>query len=116
MATILPRKWAGEISAMYMGDNIEAIPTPIPARKRAAMKTSLEGETAIPSDEIANTATAVNKRAFFPIYRKLSSDEATNDRTQCQATRSKSFPIGIQLKLLLQKGQCPGNYSEIKPE
>ena len=66
MATIRPRICAGEISAMYMGDNIEAIPTPMPAQSLAAIKVSLENANAIASEEIANIAAAINNPGLRP--------------------------------------------------
>src|SRR5689334_12095664 len=66
MATLRPRTEAGEISAMYMGLNIEAIPTPIPAAKRMAIKTVSEPDKAMPIDDNANTMAAVIKPGLRP--------------------------------------------------
>jgi hypothetical protein len=40
--------------------------TPIPAQNRVAIKTSLDGEKAIPREEIAKMAAAINKPGFRP--------------------------------------------------
>ena len=41
---------------MYMGESMDAMPTPIPATKRAAIKISLLGEKAIAREDKANKA------------------------------------------------------------
>ena len=66
IATILPLTGAGEISAIYMGDNTEAIPTPIPAQNLEKIKKSLPGAKAIANEEIKKTAAAKSNPALLP--------------------------------------------------
>ena len=66
MATILPLKCAGEISAIYIGDSMEAMPTPIPAQNLDAIKISLVGEKAIAKDERAKITAAINNPGLRP--------------------------------------------------
>ena len=63
-----PRICAGAISAMYKGDNMDAIPTPAPAKKRAIIKISLEGAIAIATDERVNKDAAVNRPGRRPYF------------------------------------------------
>src|SRR5688500_9197911 len=58
IATFLPRTFAGEISAMYIGHSIDAIPTPIPAAKRISIKKVRPGENAIAMEETAKIKAA----------------------------------------------------------
>src|SRR5687768_8460854 len=55
MATFLPLLSGGEISAMYKGLSIEAIPTPMPAANRIEINMARPSENAIPNEEAANT-------------------------------------------------------------
>lgn len=71
MATILPLTDVGAISAMYIGDNIDAIPTPDPATKRAMMKLCVLEEKAIASDDNPNMAAAVNKPFLRPNFSEM---------------------------------------------
>src|SRR5690349_7327207 len=66
IATILPLRCAGEISAMYIGESIDAIPTPRPAQHLAAINKSREGAKAIASDEPAKIKAANNKPGRRP--------------------------------------------------
>jgi len=49
-----------------MGDNMEAIPTPIPATNLAAIKKSLLGAKDMRREEMPNTAAANNKPGLLP--------------------------------------------------
>ena len=68
IATIRPRKGAGETSAMYIGDIIDAIPTPIPATKRNAINKVRLAEKAIAKEEMAKMAAAVSKDGLRPYF------------------------------------------------
>jgi len=68
IATIRPRICAGEISAIYKGDNIDAIPTPAPAKNLAIIKISLVGAIAIAIEERANKDAAVNRPGRRPYF------------------------------------------------
>ncbi len=50
-ATRRPRRRAGEISAMYIGETTDAAPTPRPPRKRKARKDDQLQATALPMAE-----------------------------------------------------------------
>ena len=66
-----PRIRAGATSAMYMGDCIEAIPTPTPPMIRATINSTKLRGTAEPMAETAKR-TAENNNATFRPYRSLS--------------------------------------------
>ena len=66
IATFLPLTSAGDTSAIYIGLNIEAIPTPIPAANRIITKTDKLPEKAIPKDETAKISAAKDKPGFRP--------------------------------------------------
>ena len=66
MATILPLSLAGAISAIYIGESIEAIPTPIPATNLDTIKKSLLGAKAMRREEMPNTEAANNKPGLLP--------------------------------------------------
>ena len=70
MDTSLPRIWAGAISAMYMGDRLEARPMATPPRIRHVTKMKKVGATAFPREVTANSrAEAINN--FFRPNRSL---------------------------------------------
>ena len=50
-ATSRPRRRAGEISAMYIGETTEAAPTPSPPRKRKTRKEYQPQARALPTAE-----------------------------------------------------------------
>src|SRR6187399_799049 len=66
MATIRPLYLAGAISAIYIGESIEAIPTPMPAINREAIKKSLLGAKAINKEEIPKIEAAIRSPGFLP--------------------------------------------------
>ena len=68
MATIRPLICDGVTSAIYNGDNIDAIPTPIPAINLAKINIVRLLAAAIPNDEIANMKAAVNKPYRLPYF------------------------------------------------
>ena len=59
-----PRKWAGAISAMYMGVDIEAMPMPMPPNQRNRMKVQMSRASAVPMAE-ARKSPAASSNAFF---------------------------------------------------
>ena len=58
--TIRPRIGAGEISAMYIGELIEAAPTPMPPSKRKATNQNNVGGSAVPMAETRNSTAAIS--------------------------------------------------------
>src|SRR5687767_14102695 len=64
--TILPLSFAGEISAIYIGDSSEAMPTANPAKKRAVIKNVMEVAAAISRDETVNTSAAIINETLLP--------------------------------------------------
>ena len=66
MATILPLRCAGEISAIYMGDNTDAIPTPAPAQNLEKINKPSVGAKAIPKEEIKKTPAAKRRAGLLP--------------------------------------------------
>ena len=59
-----PRTRAGEISAMYIGEAIDATPTPIPPMMRKTTKRSNVSATAVPRAETKNRMPE-STRVFF---------------------------------------------------
>ena len=51
---------------MYMGDSMDAMPTPMPAQNLANIKMSLVGEKAMPSEDTAKMSAATNKPGLRP--------------------------------------------------
>jgi len=72
---------AGLISAMYMGEEMEAAPTPIPPMMRKMTKMPIVGGTAVPMAEIRNM-TAPRIRTFFRPKRSLRAPAAPAPRAQ----------------------------------
>ena len=66
MDTSLPRIWAGAISAMYMGERLEARPMATPPRMRHVTKMKKVGATALPREVTANSRAEVINNFFRP--------------------------------------------------
>jgi len=66
IATRRPLMAAGAISEIYMGDSIDAIPTPAPAANLATRKRSRLGANAMASEETANNAAASIRPGLRP--------------------------------------------------
>src|ERR1044072_6579020 len=108
MPTVRPRTDAGEISAIYMGLNMEAIPTPIPAAKRMAIKTVSEPDRAIPIDDKANTIAAVITPSLRP---KGSAHAPAISQPAIQPNASepvrKPSHQAVKPKVVRKKGNAP---------
>ena len=61
-----PRKWAGVISAMYMGVDMEAMPMPIPPSHRNRMKVQMSRGSAVPMAEVRKSAAARSSAFLRP--------------------------------------------------
>src|SRR5665647_3611320 len=108
MATIRPRICAGEISAIYIGDSIDAIPTPMPAQNLEAIKISLVGENAIAKEERAKMAAAVNKPGLRPYL-----SETTPATRQPMIAPNARLPVAnpsqyaLRANCFCKKGNAP---------
>src|SRR5688572_24953568 len=101
---------------MYMGDNIEAMPTPIPAKKRAAIKKSLFGENAIPREDIPNTAAAINSPGLRP-FLSASLPALTQPIMAPRARLPVANPSQYSLRsnFSFRKGRAPDITAKSKP-
>src|SRR6185312_6113851 len=116
IATFRPLTWAGETSAMYIGLNIEAMPTPMPAAKRMVIKKLNPFEKAIPADDTAKMKAASNKPGLRPY---LSVKPPANKQPAIQPNPSEpvkkpSFHTS-STNSVLKKGNAPEITAKSKP-
>src|SRR5688572_17570573 len=108
MATLRPRTDAGETSAIYMGLNIEAMPTPIPAANRMAINTVREPDSAMPIDDKANMIAAVISPGRRP-YLSASAPAIKQPTIQPNAREPVRNPShqGVKPNMVRKKGKAP---------
>ena len=91
-ATSLPRIWAGAISAIYIGERLDARPMATPPQIRQAMKTWNWLAAPVPIEETAKiTAAAIS--SFFRPNRSLSTPDPRR-RTSSRSRRNSSPNLG----------------------
>jgi hypothetical protein len=66
METMRPRMRAGEISAMYIGEVIDAAPTPTPPMTRKTTKVAKLGGNAVPMADARNMTAAMSRTFLRP--------------------------------------------------
>src|SRR5215210_5213268 len=116
IATLRPRIFAGDISAMYIGLNIEAIPTLIPAAERIVKKTGSDEENAMPNDEAVKMRAAVISPGLRP--RRSESLPAIRQPTiQPRAREPVKNPseTGVSPNAVRRKGRAPEITAKSKP-
>ena len=91
-ATIRPRMWAGVISAMYIGVEIEAMPMPRPPMMRKTMNVVMSSGTAVPMAEARNITAARNIASLRP-KRSDSGPTSSTPAAQPTSTQPEAQPF-----------------------
>jgi hypothetical protein len=115
--TILPLVSGGDNSAIYIGDNIDAIPTPTPARQRKAMKEFLPSARAIAIEEMKNMS-AANKSPGLRPYRSEMLPAIRQPKMHPIASDAVAKPsqYSSSPKLSFKKGNAPEITAKSKPK
>src|SRR5687768_9265696 len=116
MATLRPRMDDGEISAMYMGDSIEAIPTPIPAINRMSEKMDNPGARAMPREDRAKMPAAIINPGRRP--RRSANEPATKHPTiqpNAKVPVRKPSHQAFKLNSARKKGNAPAITAKSNP-
>ena len=115
--TIRPRMRKGVISAMYMGEVIEAAPMPIPPMKRNTMNSARVRGRAVPTAETKNARAAEDQHLLAAETVAEESGRSRPERTAGQgAGGGKALPKRRQLEADPQEADGPGDNRRIVAE
>src|SRR6478736_1211543 len=93
---------------MYMGDNIEAIPTPMPAANRDIIKKSRFGANAINNEDIPNTKAASSNPGFLPFAAAILPDKMQPIiAPRAKLPVAKPSQYSLRLNSVFKKGSAP---------
>ena len=106
--TMRPRIRAGEISAMYIGEAIEATPTPTPPRMRKTTKRPNESASAVPTAETRNRMPE-RTWVFFRPAKSLTNPATDTPITQPSKAleAAQPFMAAFSLKCSCRKPMAP---------
>ena len=116
-ATKRPRKWAGAISAMYIGERFDAIPMATPPRMRHTTNQVKLGAQPVRADETANKAAETSSNFFRPNL-SLSPPETTEPNRQPTSAQLLAQPLACWLarwKYFSKNGFAPPTTTQSYP-
>ena len=108
-ATSRPRRWAGAISAMYIGDRFDAIPMATPPAIRQTTNTAKEPAHPVSTDETAKRSAAA-RSSFLRPNRSLSAPVTSEPTRQPSSAQVFAHPISaavVRSKHLSKNGFAP---------
>ena len=102
---------------MYIGETVEASPTPMPPMNRQAINWYLSGAAMQPIVDTTNSNVAKSRVRFLPsVSASHTPASGPNGQPKIALPRHGPIPKGIQRKLLFQKEDGAGNQREIVAE
>ena len=108
-ATSRPRRWAGAISAMYIGDRLDAMPMATPPAMRQVTKAVNEPAQPVSADDPANSRDDASSSALRP-NRSLRAPVAIEPSRHPTSAQEFAHPISaavVRPKAFSKKGFAP---------
>ncbi len=108
-ATSRPRRWAGAISAMYIGERLDAMPIATPPAIRHVTKAVNDPAHPVSTDDSAKSSAAA-RSSFFRPNRSLNAPVASEPIRQPASAHEFAHPISaavVRPKLFSKNGFAP---------